>query len=160
MNVDVLWNKILKQLETELNSLSYTTWFAETSLYKLDKNVAYIVVPMQIHKRHLSDHYANLIIEKLQNETGSIYDLEFFINSELEEFIKNENDKSILNILDNESNVVEKDYSYESTNLKKEFNFDRKNIKFYYRQQVIISPNGSIFNNFEREEDKNSIRRK
>ena len=44
--------------------------------------------------------------------------------------------------------------------IKKEFNFDRKNIKFYYRQQVIISPNGSIFNNFEREEDKNSIRRK
>ena len=124
MNVEVLWNKILKQLETELNSLSYTTWFSETSLYKLEKNIAYIVVPMQVHKRHLNDHYSNLIIEKLQNETNNVYDLEFYISSELDELKKTENDKSLVNLLDNENSVVEKNYSYESTNLKKEFNFN------------------------------------
>ena len=125
MNVDVLWNKILKQLETELNSISYKTWFSETSLYKLDNNVAYIIVPMQVTKKHLTDNYSNLIIEKLQNETNNTYDLEFFLNSEIEELNKKENEKSILNLIDDkEDEELDNDYSYESTNLKKEFNFD------------------------------------
>ena len=124
MNVDVLWIKILKQLETELNSLAYTTWFSETSLYKLDKNIAYIVVPMQVHKRHLNDNYSDLIIERLQNETNNTYELEFLLSSEIEELKKNQDEKELLSILDNNEVVADKNYSYDSTNLKKEFTFD------------------------------------
>ena len=125
MNVDVLWNKILKQLETELNSISYKTWFSETSLYKLDKNIAYIIVPMQVTKRHLKDNYYDLIINKLKDETNNYYDLEFFLSSEIEELTKKENDNEIIDIIENtEVSTVDKNYSYESTNLKKEFNFD------------------------------------
>ena len=125
MNVDVLWNKILKQLETELNSISYKTWFSETSLYKLENNVAYIIVPMQVTKKHLTDNYSNLIIDKLQKETNNTYDLEFFLSSEIEELNKKDNEKSLLNLIeDDKDNDIENDYSYESTNLKKEFNFD------------------------------------
>ena len=125
MNVDVLWNKILKQLETELNSISYKTWFSETSLYKLENNVAYIIVPMQVTKKHLTDNYSNLIIDKLQKETNNMYDLEFFLSSEIEELNKKDNEKSLLNLIeDDKDNDIENDYSYESTNLKKEFNFD------------------------------------
>ena len=125
MNVDVLWNKILKQLETELNSISYKTWFSETSLYKLENNVAYIIVPMQVTKKHLTDNYSNLIIDKLQKETNNMYDLEFFLSSEIEELNKKDNEKSLLKLIeDDKDNDIENDYSYESTNLKKEFNFD------------------------------------
>ena len=125
MNVDVLWNKILNQLETELNSISYKTWFSETSLYKLDNNIAYIIVPMQVTKKHLTDNYSDLIIEKLQNETNNTYDLEFFLSSEIEELNKKENEQSIINIInEHEDSVVDNNYSYESTNLKREFNFD------------------------------------
>ena len=124
MNVDVLWIKILKQLETELNSLAYTTWFSETSLYKLDNNIAYIVVPMQVHKRHLNDNYSDLIIERLQNETNNTYELEFLLSSEIEELKKNQDEKELLSILDNNEVVADKNYSYDSTNLKKEFTFD------------------------------------
>ena len=124
MNVDVLWIKILKQLETELNSLAYTTWFSETSLYKLDKNIAYIDVPIQVHKRHLNDNYSDLIIERLQNETNNTYELEFLLSSEIEELKKNQDEKELLSILDNNEVVADKNYSYDSTNLKKEFTFD------------------------------------
>ena len=123
MNVDVVWNKILNQLETELNSISYKTWFSDTNLYKLDKNIAYIIVPMQVTKRHLKDNYYDLIVEKLQNETKETYDLEFFLSTEIEEL--NENENEISEIIDNrEVSNEDKNYSYESTNLKKEFNFD------------------------------------
>ena len=143
MNVDVLWNKILKQLETELNSISYKTWFSETSLYKLDNNVAYIIVPMQVTKKHLTDNYSNLIIEKLQNETNNTYDLEFFLNSEIEELNKKENEKSILNLIDDkEDEELDNDYSYESTNLKKEFNFDTFIVGTMYNPLFIYGNSG------------------
>ena len=124
MNVDVLWKKILNQLENELNSLSYTTWFSETELYKLEDNVAYIVVPMQVHKKHLTDKYLDLIVKKLQNETNNLYEIVFYLNDEIDEIKKNELDSKIINIIDNNDTKIEKEYSYESTNLKKDFNFD------------------------------------
>ena len=53
MNVEVLWSNFLKQVKDELSSISYDTWFAETTLYKLEDGVAYIIVPIPIHKKHL-----------------------------------------------------------------------------------------------------------
>ena len=121
MNVDVIWKNILSQLEKELNSLSYTTWFSETELLKLENNIAYIVVPMQVHKKHLHDNYLNIIIDKLQKETNNTYDIKFYINSEIEEI----NEKEINKKIDNkEEKIIDKDYSYESTNLMKEFTFE------------------------------------
>lgn len=38
--------------------------------------------------------------------------------------------------------------------IRREFNYNIRNIKFYYQQQVQISPDGSISNNFEKNENK------
>ena len=53
MNVDVLWQNFLNQIKDELSSLAYTTWFVDTKLYKLENGKATIIVPMQIHKKHM-----------------------------------------------------------------------------------------------------------
>ena len=53
-----------KAFSDELSSISYDTWFAETTLYKLEDGVAYIIVPMPIHKKHLQDNYYDLISNK------------------------------------------------------------------------------------------------
>ena len=65
MNLDVLWSQFLDKIKSELSSLSYDTWFSDTKLYKLDNNKAYIIVPMAIHKKHLSNNYSDLIKENL-----------------------------------------------------------------------------------------------
>ena len=81
MNTDILWSKILNQFKDELSSLAYETWFADTELYKLENDKAYIVVPMPIHKRHLNDNYSEMIINKLNNETNINYELNFLFYS-------------------------------------------------------------------------------
>ena len=70
MNVEVLWSNFLKQVKDELSSISYDTWFAETTLYKLEDGVAYIIVPMPIHKKHLQDNYYDLISNKINEVVG------------------------------------------------------------------------------------------
>ena len=61
MNLDSIWSNFLNKIKSELNSLSYNTWFSETKLYKLENNTATIIVPMPIHKKHLLDNYELLI---------------------------------------------------------------------------------------------------
>ena len=74
MNVDILWSNLLSQIKDELTSLSYSTWFSETKLYKLDNEIAYIIVPMPIHKKHLIDNYSSLITTKLADLTGANFE--------------------------------------------------------------------------------------
>ena len=64
MNVDVLWQNFLNQIKDELSSLAYTTWFVDTKLYKLENGKATIIVPMQIHKKHMEDNYLDQIIRR------------------------------------------------------------------------------------------------
>lgn len=84
MNVEVLWSNFLKQVKDELSSISYDTWFSETTLYKLEDGTAYIIVPMPIHKKHLQDNYYDLISEKMNNIVGDTYKLKFILKEEIE----------------------------------------------------------------------------
>jgi len=85
MNVEFLWSNLLNQIKDELTSLSYNTWFSDTSLYKLENNKAYIIVPMPIHKKHLNDNYYELISSKLNELTDSDYEITFLLKEEIEE---------------------------------------------------------------------------
>ena len=83
MNVDVLWANFLSQIKEDLTTLAYDTWFNDTKLYELKEGKAIIIVPMQIHKKHLADKYSFLIIEKLNNITGTNFELEFLLENEI-----------------------------------------------------------------------------
>lgn len=83
MNVDILWQNFLSQIKEDLTSLAFDTWFHDTKLHKLEDGKAIIIVPMQIHKKHLADKYSSLIIEKLNDITGTNFDLDFILESEL-----------------------------------------------------------------------------
>ncbi len=83
LDVNVLWSNFLEQIKEELNSLSFKTWFTDTSLYKIEEGKAYIIVPMAIHKRHLVDSYGNLITSILNTITGSNLELVFLLKEEI-----------------------------------------------------------------------------
>ena len=86
MNVDILWANFLTQIKDELSSLSYDTWFKDTKLLSLQNGKAIVVVPMPIHKKHLSDNYSKIIIEKLNDITGTNFELELILNDEIEKY--------------------------------------------------------------------------
>ncbi|MBQ3297235.1 MAG: chromosomal replication initiator protein DnaA [Bacilli bacterium] len=117
MNVDVLWSKLLENLKTELTSLSYDTWFSDTKLYKLDNEKAYIIVPMAIHKKHLSNNYSDIIKNNLNILTGTNYELVFILSDELEDEKNKEEEKELY---ENTPKKVENINS----NLNKNYTFD------------------------------------
>lgn len=85
MNTQVLWTNFLNQIKDELSSLAFDTWFSDTKLYQLEDGKAVIIVPMPIHKKHLSDNYDEQIKYILNNITGTNFELEFVLEEEVKE---------------------------------------------------------------------------
>ena len=79
MNVDIIWSKLLDIIKDKLTSLSYNTWFKETELYKLINNKAYIIVPMTVHKKYISDNFYDLLSSILFDLTNTNYELIFIL---------------------------------------------------------------------------------
>ena len=84
MNNEVLWANFKNKIKEDLSSLAYETWFSETKLYKLENGKAIIIVPMQIHKKHLEFNYYDQIKNTLNEITGTNFELEFVLESEIE----------------------------------------------------------------------------
>ena len=57
LNVDIIWNNVLKEIKEELSSLAFSTWFQDVNLKDLKDDIAIIIVTMSIHKKHLHDNY-------------------------------------------------------------------------------------------------------
>ena len=79
LNVEIIWSKLLDILKEQLTSLSYNTWFKETELYKLNNGKAYIIVPMIVHKKHISDNFSEILSSILFDITNTNYDLVFLV---------------------------------------------------------------------------------
>ena len=147
MDVTIIWSKFLEQIKEELNSLSYDTWFADTELYKLDQGKAIIIVPMPIHKNHLIDKYADIIINKLQEITGTNYELKLLLKEELEEI--KEEPKEVPTITLTESNGITN--VNVNNNLNKKYNFENfivgNSNKFAHAAALSVAENpGKMYN--------------
>ena len=148
MNVDVLWNNFLSQIKSELTSLAFDTWFNDTKLHKLENGKAIIIVPMQIHKKHLADKYSDIIKEKLNETTGTNFELEFILESEIEE----EKEKDVINNIVNdtiENNGVPPN-PFQS-NLKSKYSFENfivgNSNKFAHAAALSVAENpGNMYN--------------
>ena len=146
MNVDVLWTNFLSQIKDELSSLAFDTWFKDTSLYKLEDGKAIIIVPMQIHKKHLADKYSNLIIERLNTITGTNFELEFILNDE----IKKEEELTIIDNIKQEENRGVPPNSFQS-NLTSKYTFENfivgNSNKFAHAAALSVAENpGNMYN--------------
>ena len=117
MNNELLWKKFLENIKSSVNSMVYTTWFSKTYLLSLDNNKATIIVPLDIHKKRLSESYQDLITSVLTKLTGNVYDLEFV----LEQDVKGQ--KEIPKIEIKQENTFQKKFHHES-NLNPKYTFE------------------------------------
>ncbi len=118
MNYDLLWSKVLSNIKLEVTSVVYKTWFESTKLYKIENNIATIIVPLDIHRKHLNEKYLDKIIGGLANETKTMYDVNFILEDEVE---NKEKEETIP--ISNEENLNKIEFKH-SSNLIKSYNFD------------------------------------
>ena len=147
MNVEVLWSNFLKQVKDELSSISYDTWFAETTLYKLEDGVAYIIVPMPIHKKHLQDNYYDLISNKINEVVGDTYKLKFILKEEIESE-EMHNERNTIENTGNSEQIVEEKFK---NNLQTKYTFDTFIVgdsnKFAHAAALSVAENpGKMYN--------------
>ena len=118
MDNSELWSRVLEKIKSEISSLSYETWFAETKLYKIEHGTAIIIVPYPFHKRHLEENYKKLLNSLFIEEIGENLELEFLIEEEIEEPVEDTN-----NYVENTTSNEEDDLPFE-TNLNKNYTFE------------------------------------
>ena len=141
MDLDVLWNRILSEIKNELNSLSYSTWFEDTKLDRIENNKAFIIVSMPIQMNHLKDTYSDLIKKIFRSIDGKDYELEFLLEDE-------ELEKE-------EKKIIRKDKKMEKevihSNLRPNYTFDTfivgNSNKFAHAAALAVAENpGSMYN--------------
>ena len=148
MNVDIVWSNLLSSLKDKLTSLSYNTWFSETELYKLNDGKAIIIVPMPIHKKHLSDNYSEMISTLLYEVTNTNYELSFLLKEEIEEELAEEKKINSETIENSRGDIP----TYKAnSNLNKNYTFDTfivgNSNKFAHAAALSVAENpGKIYN--------------
>ena len=71
MNIDLIWQNFLERIKETISPMLYETWFSETKLVDLNNTTATVIVPMHIHKKHLSENYNDLVEEIFTDITGT-----------------------------------------------------------------------------------------
>ena len=126
MDVEALWSNFLKNIKESISSLTYETWFRDTKLVSIRNNIALVVVPMPVHKKHLLENYKDIIEDKFNNLTGSTFNFDFILEEEWEqmqnemvEFVK---EKEIIKEESNNISSFKQDFG--DTNLNKDYTFN------------------------------------
>ncbi len=117
MDINILWNKFLDKIKEKVSSLSYEAWFKDTKLHSLNDGQATIIVPMNLHKKHLMENYKDEMEEIFNQLTGTNFSFVFKLENEIEDVTE------VINIDNITNNGIPKQ-SNESANLNPRYKFE------------------------------------
>lgn len=144
-----IWTSVLSKIKEEINSLSFQTWFEETELYRLEKNVAKIIVPFAIHKTHIINNYRDIIVEGLYEVTNTNYELELLLRDEIIE----DTEPKVNTTSENSSNITSNsiEMHYIKSNLNSKYTFENfivgNSNKFAHAAALAVAENpGKMYN--------------
>lgn len=116
MDLNILWNNFLDKIKEQVSSLSYETWFKDTKLHSLKDGQATIVVPMNLHKKHLMENYKEEIESVFNQLTGTNFNFLFKLENEIEDT------SSIIDISEIKQGIPRQ--SINEANLNPQYTFD------------------------------------
>ena len=124
MDIEGLWNNFLIEMKENVSSLSYDTWFRDTKLVSLSNNIANVIVPMPVHKKHLVDNYKDVIEDKFMKLTKNHYSFNFYLQDEWDEV--KESFQQPIKTKDKEERIpkIIESQVLEDANLNKEYTFN------------------------------------
>ena len=85
MDLESIWSVFLSKIEIKLKPVLYQTWFQETKLIDLNNEYAVVLVPLDVHKKHLGENYSEIIKETFMEVTGSIFKFKYVTQDEINE---------------------------------------------------------------------------
>ena len=85
VNVDIIWQKFLERMKENISPMLFETWFLDTKLVHLENSQATVIVPMHVHKKHLSENYNDLIEEIFTDITGTNFKIIYLTEDEYQE---------------------------------------------------------------------------
>jgi len=77
-----LWENCLYEIESDVSSANFSTWFKETRILKEENGVVYIGVPNEFVKKWLTDKFHKLIIKTLAISFDKMRGVEYVIAKE------------------------------------------------------------------------------
>ena len=83
MNLDNIWNELLKKIEPKIKNYAYEIWFSNTKLISLEDNIAKVLVTSPMQKKNLQTSYIDLIQELFTELTGSNFSFVFVLDYEI-----------------------------------------------------------------------------
>lgn len=83
MDKESIWLNFLNLMRQKITSLPFDTWFKGTKLYELEDGIAEVIVPMHVHKKHLSDNYLDMMLETFNEITGTNFEFVFLLEEEI-----------------------------------------------------------------------------
>ena len=116
MDINIIWKNFLDNISKKISPMLFETWFSETKLHSLNNGEATIVVPMNIQKKHLQEHYNELIEEVFTEITESNFKMNYITEDELEnlEKVKTKQEKIVShNTKKTDSNLISK-YTFDN----------------------------------------------
>ncbi len=84
----VIWDKVLKSLESRINKQSFAMWLKDTEPLSIDGDLLKIRVKDDVAARHLKDQYLKDIEEIIETATGKRYKCEFLTEDSVQENLK------------------------------------------------------------------------
>ena len=114
MDNNNIWNSFLEKIKNTLSPILYETWFESTKIHSINNDLVTIIVPMEVHKKHLKENYYDLITNTFNEITGTIYKFEFVLEEEIENDIIIDTNEVGVPSLDNFQTNLDPKYTFEN----------------------------------------------
>lgn len=144
-----VWKKFLDNIKSEITDISFDTWFNEddTKFYSFKDNIMTITVNQEFIKKHLYEHYIEIMTDAINKVTNSNVTFNILLESEIKE-LEQENKKK-LNFMDISDSSFEKQ-SATNANLNPNYTFESfiigKSNKFAYKAARVIAEAPGSYN--------------
>ena len=113
MENNTIWNSFTEKIQKEVEPMLYQTWFGDLKILSIDDKTVKIIVPMQIHKKRLTDFYNELVKNTFYEILGYPVEIEYITG-----------DDSIKNISFGNNPVEKTTKKQYETNLNPRYTFD------------------------------------
>ena len=88
MKTESLFTRFLNDIQAQVSDSAFTIWFSKLELLSIVNNVVTIKVPMEVHKKMLSETYGDLIDNAFFAMTGMHYNFKYITHEEVENFVE------------------------------------------------------------------------
>jgi chromosomal replication initiation ATPase DnaA len=90
MDSKTLWDSVLVKIEIDVTKATFSTWFKDIYISKIDSGTVYLAVPNTFVKDWLIKRFHKQILENLRSLLESVRSIEYIIapiNKKKEEFV-------------------------------------------------------------------------